>query len=124
MRSCGNRSFAIRDRNASHNISSSLPRFNARVFDCRNGLRSNTYFVVIMAEIEHVSNEKEVVRYGCVYHSNSKDFKDKNKRANCWDKIGQKFNLSAGEAEAKFRNIRTAYGHYRIQNRCFRRFWS
>ena len=44
------------------------------------------------------------------------DFKDKNKKANCWDKIGQKFCLSAGEAEAKFRNIRTAYGRYRIQN--------
>ena len=83
--------------------------------------------VVIMAEIEHVSNEEfmeEVASYECVYHRNSNDFKDKNKKANCWDKIRQKFNLSAGEAEAKFRNIRTAYGRYRIQNRCFRRFWS
>ena len=80
-----------------------------------------------MAEIEHVSNEEfmeEVASYECVYHRNSKDFKDKNKKANGWDKIGQKFNLSTGEAEAKFRNIRTAYGRYRIQNRCFRRFWS
>ena len=45
----------------------------------------------------------------------AKDFKDKHKKANCWNKIGQKFNLSAGEAgeaEAKFRNIRTVYGHY------------
>ena len=97
------------------------------MFDCRNDLRKNTHFVVIMAEIEHVSNEEfmeEVASYECVYHRNSKDFKDKNKKANCWDKIGQKFNLSAGEAEAKFRNIRTAYGRYRNQNRCFRRFWS
>ena len=93
MRSYGNESFAIRDRNASHNISSSLPRFNDRVFDCRNGLRSNTHFVVIMAEIEHVSNEEimeEVARYECVYHRNSKDFKNKNKKANFWDKIEQK----------------------------------
>ena len=69
---------------------------------------------------------EQVARYECVYHRNSKDFtcKDKNKNANCWDKIGQKFNLSAGETEAKFRNIRTAYGRYRIQNGCFRRFWS
>ena len=44
------------------------------------------------------------------------DFKDKNKKANCWDKIGQKFYLLAGEGEAKFRNKRTAYGRYRIQN--------
>ena len=67
---------------------------------------------------------EEVARYECVYNRSSKDFKDKNKKANCWDKIGQEFCLSAGEAEAKFRNIRTAYGRYRIQNRCFRRFWS
>ena len=66
------------------------------MFDCRNGLRTNTPFVVIMAEIEHVSNEgfmEKVARYECVYHSNSKDFKDKNKKANFWDKVGQKFNL-------------------------------
>ena len=66
---------------------------------------------------------EEVALYECVYHHNSKDFKE-NKNANCWDKLGQKFNLSAGEGKAKFRNIRTAYGYYRIQNRCFRRFWS
>jgi len=53
---------------------------------------------------------EEVARYECVYHRNSKDFKDKNKKANCWKKIGEKFNLSAADAEVKFRNIRTAYG--------------
>ena len=56
------------------------------MFDCRNGLRSNTHFVDIMAEIEHVnvSNEEfleEVARYECVYHRNSKYFKDKNKNS-------------------------------------------
>ena len=35
---------------------------------------------------------EEVDRYECVYHCRNKDFKDKNKKANCWDKIGQKFN--------------------------------
>ena len=79
MRSYGNQSFAIRDRNASHNISSSLPRFNARVFDCRNGLR-----------------------YECVYYRSRKDFNDKNKKASYWDKIGQMIHLSAEEVEAKF----------------------
>ena len=43
VRSYGNQSFAICDRNASHNISGSLPRFNARVY----GLCSNNHFVVI-----------------------------------------------------------------------------
>ena len=70
-----------------------------------------------MAGVEqgNVSNEEfmeEVARYECVYHRNSKDFKDKNKKANCWEKIGEKFSLSTAEAEVKFRNIRTAYGRY------------
>ena len=57
-----------------------------------------------MAGIEHgnVTNEEfmeEVARYECVYNRNSKDFKDKNKKANSWGKIGGKFNLSAAEAE-------------------------
>ena len=55
---------------------------------------------------------EEFARYECVYHRNSKDFKDKNKKAKCWGKIGEKFNLSAAEAEVKFRNITTAYGRY------------
>ena len=53
---------------------------------------------------------KEVARYECVCHRNSKDFKDKNRKANCWEIIGKKLNLSAVEAEVKLRNIRTAYG--------------
>jgi len=70
-----------------------------------------------MAGVEqgNVSNEKfmeEVARYQCVYHRNSKDFKDKYKKANCREKIGEKFILSAAEAEVKFRTIRTAYGRY------------
>ena len=52
---------------------------------------------------------EEVARYECVHHRSSKDFKAKNKKTNCWDKIGQKFNLSVGEAEAKFCNIRTVH---------------
>ena len=61
---------------------------------------------------------EEVVRYKCVYHRNSKDFKDKNKKANCWEKIGEKFKLSVVEAEAEveaeviFFNIRTVFGRY------------
>ena len=55
---------------------------------------------------------EEVARYECVYNRNSKDFKNKNKKNNSWQKIGEKFNLSAAEAEVKFRNIRTAYGRY------------
>jgi len=42
---------------------------------------------------------EEVARYECVYHRSSKDFKDKNKKANCWKEIGEKFNLLVAEAE-------------------------
>ena len=70
-----------------------------------------------MAGVEqgNVSNEEfmdEVARYECVYHRNSGDFKDKNKQSNTWEKIGEKFNFSAAEAEVKLRNIRTAYGRH------------
>ena len=46
---------------------------------------------------------EEIARYECFYNRNSKDFKDKNKKANSWGKIGKNFNLSAAEAEVKFR---------------------
>ena len=36
---------------------------------------------------------EEVARYECVYNRNSKEFKDKNKKNNSWQKIGEKFNL-------------------------------
>ena len=32
---------------------------------------------------------EEVARYECVCNRSSKDFKDKNNKANCWEKIGQ-----------------------------------
>ena len=52
-----------------------------------------------MAGTEHgnTTNEEfmeEVARYECVYNRNSKNFKDKNKMANRWEKIGKKFNLT------------------------------
>ena len=52
-----------------------------------------------MVGIEHgnVTNEElmeEVAWYECVYNRNSNNFKDKNKKANSGEKIGEKFNLS------------------------------
>ena len=81
----------------------------AGIFVCRNRL-----FVVNMAGFEQVniSNKEfveEVVRYEYVYHRNSKDFKDKNKKANSWENIGEKCNLLAAEAEVKLCNVRTVY---------------
>ena len=52
-----------------------------------------------------------VARYECVYNRNGKNLKDKQKKSNSWEKIGEKFNLSF-----LFMNI------FRIQNRYFLRF--
>ena len=35
-----------------------------------------------------------VARYECVYNRDSKNFKDKHKKSNSWEKIGEKFKLS------------------------------
>ena len=76
-----------------------------------------------MAEIEHVSKEEfmeEVARYEYVYHRNIKDFKDKNKRPTFRTKFSRSSIYRPRKRRAaKFRNIRTAHGPYRIQNRCF-----
>ena len=69
-----------------------------------------------MDGIEHVkvTNEEfmeDVAWYECVYNRNSKNFKDKNKKANSWEIIGEKLHLSCLRM-----NI------FRIQNRCSLRF--
>ena len=33
-------------------------------------------------------------------------------KINCWAKIGEKFDMSAADAEKKFENVRTGYGRY------------
>ena len=35
-----------------------------------------------------------VARYECIYNRNSKNFKDKHKKSNSWEKVHEKFNLS------------------------------
>ena len=55
---------------------------------------------------------EEIQKYDCLYNKFSLDYKEKFKRLNCWDKIGEKFNLLAAEAKKKYKNIRTAYGRY------------
>ena len=55
---------------------------------------------------------EEVQKYPCLYDKFSKEFKDKFKKVNSWKKIGQKFDMSAEEAEKRFNNARTSYGRY------------
>lgn len=71
-------------------------------------------FIATLIEHGNLTNDEfmeEVARYERVYNRNSRDFKDINKKANSWEKIGEKFNLSAAKAEVEFRNIRTGYGY-------------
>ena len=118
LRSYENQSSATRDRNVSHNIFNSGRWFNASKPQSPHVRLRRRSFVLSMACIEYgnVTNDEfmeEVARYECVYNRNSKNFKDKNKKANSWEKIGEKFNFSR-----LFMNI------FRIQNRCFLRFSS
>ena len=52
---------------------------------------------------------EEIQRYECLYNKFSKDYKNRRTRENAWETIGQKFGLTAEEAEKKYRNIHTSY---------------
>ena len=54
----------------------------------------------------------EVQKYECIYNKYCKDFKDKYKKINCWEKIGRLFCLTAQEAETKFKNLRSSYTRF------------
>ena len=55
---------------------------------------------------------EEIQRYECLYNKFSKDYKNRRTRENAWETIGQKFGLTAEEAEKKYKNIRTSYTRY------------
>lgn len=65
-----------------------------------------------LAEVNVVFFMEEVQKYDCLYNKYSKNYKDKYVKINCWTKIGEKFEMSAADAEKKFKNIRTGYGRY------------
>ena len=56
---------------------------------------------------------EEVHRYKCLYNKYSKDFRDKLKKLNAWKAVSSTFlDLSPADAEAKFKNIRSAYTRF------------
>ena len=63
-------------------------------------------------EVNVVFFMEEVQKYDCLYNKYSKSYKDKYIKINCWTKIGEKFDMSAADAEKKFKNVRTGYGRY------------
>ena len=60
---------------------STLLSHKARMF-----VYSNAYLLLTWLALNIVA------RYKCVYNPNSKNFKDKHKKSNSWEKIGEKFN--------------------------------
>lgn len=52
---------------------------------------------------------EEIQRYDCLYNKFPKDYKNRRTRENAWKMIGQKFGLTAEEAEKKYKNTRTSY---------------
>ena len=65
-------------------------------------------------EVNVVFFTEEMQKYDYIYNKDSKSYKDNCKyiKMNCWAKIGEKFDMSAADAEKKFKNIRTGYGRY------------
>ena len=52
---------------------------------------------------------KEVQKYVCLYDKYSTDFKDRNMKVNCWEKVASEFDLTPQQAETKFSNVRATY---------------
>ena len=63
-------------------------------------------------EVNVVFFMEEAQKYDCLYNEYTKSYKDKYIKVNCWTKIGEKFDMSAADAEKKFKNVRTGYGRY------------
>ena len=55
---------------------------------------------------------EELQRYESLYNKFSKDYKNKQVRDNCWLVLGKKFNMTAEEAEKKYKSIRSSYGRW------------
>ena len=60
---------------------STLISHKARMF-----VYSNAHFLLTWLALNIVA------RYECVYNRNSKNYKDKHKKSNSWEKMGEKFN--------------------------------
>ena len=54
----------------------------------------------------------EIQKHECLYNKFSREYRNKELRNDCWQKVAEKFDLTPMAAEKKFRNIRTAYGRW------------
>jgi hypothetical protein len=54
----------------------------------------------------------EIQKHECLYNKFSREYRNRELRNECWQKVAEKFEMSPMAAEKKFRNIRTAYGRW------------
>ena len=57
------------------------------------------------AETAIASSMEDVQRYVCLYNKFSSDHKNRQFRENCWTKLGEKFNMTAKQAESNTRTF-------------------
>ena len=60
-----------------------------------------TFFKMAFSEEVNVFFMEEVQKYDCIYNKYSESYKDKYVKMNCRAKIGEKFDMSAADAEKK-----------------------
>ena len=54
----------------------------------------------------------EIQKHECLYNKFSREYRNRELRNECWQKVAEKFDMTPMAAEKKFRNIRTAYGRW------------
>ena len=54
----------------------------------------------------------EIQKHECLYNKFSREYRNRELRNKCWQKVAEKFDMTPMAAEKKFRNIRTAYGRW------------
>ena len=55
----------------------------------------------------------EIIReFPTIYNQSLKDFKDRNKKSNCWKAIAEKVGHSVDQVKRRYESIRTQFGKY------------
>ena len=66
----------------------------------------------VLEKISNADFMNEVEKFPIFYDKFDKEFKEKWKKKNAWEEIGRLSNLSANQAEEKYKSIRSSYGRW------------
>ena len=78
----------------------------------------------VLEKISNADFMNEVEKFPILYDKFDKEFKDKWKKKNAWEEIGRLSNLSANQAEEKYKSIRSSYGRWLKSKKKYPiRFW-